>query len=194
MQKTLQRQAVTLAHGRFRLREVVYVCDERCEREGLLVTRRAPALRELVPPKSTVGYDVLVYVGIERFVGHRPREEIRATLEKEHGIHLSSGEISELGQRFLLYLEALHRDSAPALRAALAADGGWPLHLDATKTAAARCWSRWPAGAVGSWGPGRSPPNGPKPSGRGSKKSRRSSVRSVLLNPRFFARREDSCL
>jgi len=132
VQKTLQRQAVTLAHGRFRVREVVYVCDGRCKREGALVTRRAPALTELIPPKSTVGYDIMVNVGMERFVGHRQREEIRATLEKEHGIHLSSGEISELGKRFLIYLEALHRDAAPALRAALVADGGWPLHIDAT--------------------------------------------------------------
>jgi hypothetical protein len=53
-------------------------------------------------------------------------------LEKEHGIHLSSGKISEFGKRFVIYLEALHRDSAPARRAALAAEGGWPLHLDAT--------------------------------------------------------------
>lgn len=132
VQKTLQRQAITLAHGRFCVREVVYVCDHRCQRRGALVTRRAPALTELIPPKSTVGYDILVSVGLARFVGHRQREEIRATLEKEHGIHLSSGEISALGKRFLIYLEALHRDAAPALRAALAADGGWPLHVDAT--------------------------------------------------------------
>ena len=154
VQKTLQRQAVTLAHGRFRVREVVFVCDNRCEREGALVTRRSPALTELVPPKSTVGYDILVYVGIERFVGHRQREEIRATLAEQHGLQLSSGEISELGQRFVIYLEALHRDSAPALRAALAADGGWPLHLDATGEdgrgtllVAYAGWRRWVLGA-----------------------------------------------
>ncbi len=154
VQKTLQRQAVTLAHGRFRVREVVYVCDDRCEREGLLVTRRAPALTELIPPRTTVGYDIMAYVGIERFVGHRQREEIRATLAQEHGIHLSSGEIGELGQRFVIYLEALHRDSAPALRAALAADGGWPLHLDATGEdgrgtllVALAGWRRWVLGA-----------------------------------------------
>ena len=132
MQKTLQRRAVTLAHGPFRAREVVYVCARQCKRKGSLVTRRDPALTELIPPKSTVGYDIVVYVGIERFVGHRQREEIRGSLEKEHGIHLSCGEISELGKRFVMYLEALHRDSTPALRAALAADGGWPLHIDAT--------------------------------------------------------------
>ena len=60
VQKTLQRQAVTLAHGLFRVREVVYVCGGRCKREGSLATRRAPALTELIPPKSTVGYDVMV--------------------------------------------------------------------------------------------------------------------------------------
>ena len=154
VQKTLHRQALTLAHGRFRLRQVVYVCDQRCERGGSRVTRRSPALTELVPPKSTVGYDLLVYVGVERFVVHRQREEIRAALAKEHGIHLSSGEISELGQRFLIYLEALHRDSAPALRAALASDGGWPLHVDATGEdgrgtllVALAGWRRWVLGA-----------------------------------------------
>ena len=154
VQKTLQRQAVTLAHGLFRVREVVYVCDGRRKPEGSLATRRASALTEPIPPKSTVGYDVMVYVGIERFVCHRQREEIRATLEKEHGIHLSSGEISELGKRFVIYLETLYRDSAPALRAALAADGGWPLHLDATGEdgrgtllVAFAGWRRWVLGA-----------------------------------------------
>ena len=154
VQKTLQRRAVTMTHGQFRVREVVYVCGQRCRREGSLVTRRDPALAELIPPKSTVGYDVMVYVGIERFVGHRQREEICATLEKEHGIHLSSGEISELCKRFVMYLEALHRDSAPALRAALASDGGWPMHIDATcedgrgtLLVAFAGWRRWVLGA-----------------------------------------------
>ena len=154
VQKTLQRRAVTLAHGLFRVREVVYVCGRRCKRQGSLVTRRDPALTELIPPKSTVGYDIMVYVGIERFVGHRQREEIRTALEKDHGIHLSCGEISELGKRFVIYLEALHRDAAPALRAALAADGGWPLHIDATcedgrgtLLVAFAGWRRWVLGA-----------------------------------------------
>ena len=154
VQKTLKRSAVTLAHGLFRAREVVYVCARRCKRQGSLVTRRDPALAELIPPKSIVGYDVMVYVGIERFVRHRQREEIRGSLEKEHGIHLSSGEISELGKRFVMYLETLHRDSAPALRAALAADGGWPLHIDATcedgrgtLLVAFAGWRRWVLGA-----------------------------------------------
>lgn len=155
VQKTLQRNGVTLAHGTFRVREIVHVCAARCEKQGSLVTRRAAALAELIPPRSTVGYDVMVHVGLERFIHHRQREEIRADLEKGHGILLSSGEISELGKRFLVYLEALHRVSAPALRAALATDGGWPLHIDATGEdgrgtllVALAGWRRW---VLGTW-------------------------------------------
>jgi hypothetical protein len=65
-------------------------------------------------------------------VHYRQREEIRAELKERYGIVLSTGEISALGRRFLIYLEALHREKTPALRAALEADGGWPLHIDAT--------------------------------------------------------------
>jgi hypothetical protein len=96
----------------------------------------------------------MVHVGLERFLHHRQREEIRASLEADHGISLSSGEISVLANRFLTYLERLHSASAPALRAALAADGGWPLHIDAsgedgrgTLLVAFAGWRQWVLGA-----------------------------------------------
>jgi hypothetical protein len=155
VQKTLQRQAITLAHGPFRVREIVHVCAARCKKRGALVTQRAAALAELIPPKSTVGYDVMVHVGIERFVHHRQREEIRRTLEREHAISLSSGEISTLGARFLVYLEALHEAAAPALRSAMAADGGWPLHIDTTceggRGTLLVAYSGWRKWILGSW-------------------------------------------
>jgi len=93
---------------------------------------RTPTLAALLPPGSVIGYDVMVEVGLQRFVHHQQREEIRAALAHDHGVAVSTGEISRLATRFLAYLQALHDASAPALRAALAADGGWPLHLDAT--------------------------------------------------------------
>jgi hypothetical protein len=96
----------------------------------------------------------MVHVGLERFLHHRQREEIRVSLEADHGISLSSGEISVLAARFLRYLERLHCASAPALRAALAADGGWPLHVDAsgedgrgTLLVAFAGWRQWVLGA-----------------------------------------------
>ena len=153
-QKTLHRQAITLAHGPVRVREVVHVCAAGCRINGALVIQRAAALAELIPPRSTVGYDVMVHVGLQRFVHHRQREEIRAALKREHGIGLSTGEISELGTRFLVYLAALHEASAPALHSAMAADGGWPLHIDSTceggrgpLLAAYSGWRKWILGA-----------------------------------------------
>jgi hypothetical protein len=132
VQKTVQHTGITLAHGSFRSRETVYECPSGCKHEGKLVTARSSRLSKLLLPRSTVGYDVMVHIGRARFIHCRQREEIRADLQTQHGITLSTGEISSLSQRFLVYLEALHWKSAPALRRALESDGGWPLHIDAT--------------------------------------------------------------
>lgn len=154
MQKTVQRHGATLSHGTFRVRETVRVCASGCRHEGSPVGCRHEALNSLLPPGSVVGYDVMAYVGLERFVRHRQREEIRASLEHEHGIVISAGEVSDLGRRFLVYLGALHRRKAPALRAAMQEDGGWPLHVDATGEdgrgtllVAYSGWRRWVLGA-----------------------------------------------
>lgn len=149
VQKTWERKGVTLEHGPFRLRQTVRVCVSGCRGK-----KRSGALADLIPPRGVVGYDVMVYVGLERFLHHRQREEIRASLAAEHGISLSSGEISVLSSRFLAYLERLHLASSAALRAALAADGGWPLHIDATGEdgrgtllVAFAGWRQWVLGA-----------------------------------------------
>ena len=154
VQKTVRRTGLTLSHGSFRVRETVRVCASRCRHAGARVVHRPATLAGLIPPGSVVGYDVLVHIGLERFVHHRQRDEIRAGLEKDHGIGLSSGAISDLGRRFLVYLEALHREKAPALRAAMEAEGGWPLHIDATGEdgrgtllVAFAGWRRWVLGA-----------------------------------------------
>jgi hypothetical protein len=132
VQKTVPHTGLTLAHGSFRSRETVHVCPSGCKRQGKFVTARSSSLAKLLLPRSKVGYDVLVHIGLARFIHCHQRDEIRADLETQHGITLSTGEISSLSQRFLVYLEALHWKSAPALRQALESDGGWPLHIDAT--------------------------------------------------------------
>jgi hypothetical protein len=149
VQKTRRRRGVTLAHGTFHVQERVYVCPSGCERPG-----HAPTLAALLPPRSVVGYDVMAAVGLDRFVHYQQREEIRAKLAHDHGVRLSTGEISSLEQRFLAYLQALHDASRPALAAALRADGGWPLHLDATcedgrgtLLVAYTSWRHWTLGA-----------------------------------------------
>jgi hypothetical protein len=155
VQKSIPRQGCTLDHGTFLARETVHACPAgRHEPGGALVIRRARALRESLIPGRSVGYDVMVLVGMERYLRHRQREEIRETLRSEHGIQLSAGTISELALLFGNCLRALHEARADQLRAALERDGGWPMHIDATGEngrgtllVAYAGWRRWVLGA-----------------------------------------------
>ncbi len=133
VRKTLVRGARTLAHGSFRVHETESVCDAGCrEPSGTRTRRRSSNLGEMLLPRSTVGYDVMVYVGLQRYLHHQQRDEIRAALACEHGIVVSTGEISRLAHLFLSYLERLHHARRGSIRDALEQDGGWPLHIDAT--------------------------------------------------------------
>ena len=156
VQKTVQRRAVTIEHGDFEVRETVHACKAGCHTaSGAVLARRAGCLSTCLPPRGTFGYDVVVHVGLERFVRHRQREEIRDALKALHGIVVSAGEVSRLALQFLGCLEALHAQRAGALREALAADGGWPLHVDATgedgRGTLLVAWSGWRSWVLGAW-------------------------------------------
>ncbi len=133
VQKTVPHQGKTLTHGDFNACATVHVCAARCyHANGALVTRSAQALQASLLPRRSIGYDVMVFVGLKRYLHHRQREEIQNLLLGEHGILLSTGTISDLARVFAGYLRALHEARADKLRAALERDGGWPLHIDAT--------------------------------------------------------------
>lgn len=155
VQKTLLRYGKTMAHGQFEARQTVCTCAEGCRHPlGILVTQGADSLREHLLPGSIVGYDVMVSVGLERFLHHKQREEIQAAL-LDKGIRISTGEVSDLSRKFVRYMARLHRARAGELRAALEDDGGWPLHIDATGEAGRGTmlviiagWRKW---VLGSW-------------------------------------------
>jgi len=88
------------------------------------------ALSRLVAPHQRYGYDLVVHVGLARYLRGKQRQEIRAELHQAHGLVLCEGSVSTLCDRFLVYLEALHLRRVPELRRAMA--DGYPLHLDAT--------------------------------------------------------------
>src|SRR2546429_5693112 len=90
VQKTIQRWGKPLAHGLFRVRETIYACASRRKKGHRVVTARSSFLAQLLLPHSTVGYDLLVYVGCQRFVHYRQREEMRAELKERYGIVLST--------------------------------------------------------------------------------------------------------
>ena len=154
VQKTGPRTGLTLSHGAFEARETIHACLDKCRwPSGALVTRRAACLSKELPPGSNVGYDVMVFVGFERFLHHRQREEIQASLV-EQGVRISTGEVSKLSGKFVSYVARLHRARAGRLEAVLEGDGGWPLHVDATGEAGRGTmlvviagWRQWVLGA-----------------------------------------------
>jgi hypothetical protein len=122
--KTKTRTVITLAAGPFAAREVWKRCA--CGTE-----LRANELATFVRSHQRYGYDLIVHVGLARYLRRLQRTEIRHELRCERGIELSTGTISALCDRFLAYLGALHVKRAPELRAVLQ-EGGYPLHIDAT--------------------------------------------------------------
>jgi hypothetical protein len=127
IQKSQTRTVITLAVGAFSAREI----RKQCARSGRACSVvGSQELARLVKPRQRFGYDLVVHVGLSRYLHHRQRQEICAELRTKRGIVLSTGSVSYLCDRFLLYLEALHVSRAPALRAEM--KGGYPLHLDAT--------------------------------------------------------------
>lgn len=155
VQKSGPRHGRTLQHGQFEAWETVEVCAAGCRYpSGELATMRSAVLTAELLPKRMMGYDVMVFVGMQRYLEHRQREEIRTALVENYGIWLSCGEVSNLARVFLDYLLRLHTARVKELRAALVADGGWPLHIDATGEdgrgtllVAFAGWRQWVLGA-----------------------------------------------
>jgi len=130
VQKTVEHEGRTIEHGAFHVRETVYVCKSRCHTDdGSLFTKRAQSVVRTLMPNSIVGYDLMVCVGLKRLLEHKQREEIIGELNENHGINLSSGEVSNLTGTFLEYLLRLHHARADQLRGVLEADGGWPMQV-----------------------------------------------------------------
>ena len=73
----------------------------------------------------------MVAIGILRWFFDYQREEIR-TLLLSRKVHISTGEISNLSEEFLLRFYALHKRLAPQINALFKKRGGIRLHLDGT--------------------------------------------------------------
>jgi len=85
-----------------------------------------------------VAYDVVVRVGIARFLECRQFEEIQLEMSHRHGLEIPVRTLSYQAQRFLAHLQAVHEESIPLLRAAMSERGGYILHIDGTCEEASR--------------------------------------------------------
>lgn len=73
----------------------------------------------------------MLAIGILRWFFDYQREEIKAILSSR-GLHISTGEISNLSKEFLLRFYALNKRHMPQIKALFEKKGGVRLHLDGT--------------------------------------------------------------
>jgi len=97
VQKSMPRLGRTLTHGSFEARETVYECADKCRwPSGVRVVQHAACLQASLMPGCVIGYDVMVFVGLKRFLHHCQREEICSALLDQYGVNISTGEVSAL--------------------------------------------------------------------------------------------------
>ena len=125
---TRRRHVVSLAYGRFLAVERQGFCPAHPE----LPPVRSQQLQRIVAPGSTVAYDVLVHVGIARFVECRQTEEIKMDLSRHYGAEIPERTISYLAQKFVAYFQVVHHQSVILLREDMRHRGGYILHIDGT--------------------------------------------------------------
>lgn len=127
IQKSKKRQVITLQAGVFSAKEIRKQCIENPDHPVM----GSAALSRLVKPRQRYSYELIVYVGLARYLNGQQRTEIEEQLHEAHCIELSDGSVSNLCERFLTLLEALHLSRVPTFRQ-LVQKEGYPLHLDAT--------------------------------------------------------------
>lgn len=125
--RSKKRTVVTFDEGAFEAIEV----QKRCRQNRSHPVMKSEALSRIVRPRQRFGYDLIVYVGLARYLRRKQRDEIQDELFRKRQIELSVGTVSHLCDRFLLYLEVLHLVRSPYLKAAMQ-EHGYPLHIDAT--------------------------------------------------------------
>lgn len=117
---------VTLHIGAFKARETILLC-QKCKR-----TYGSEELQKLKPAGGTFGYEVIVYVGRAMFQRFRNEKEIKQELAKKH-VEISERGVSLLAKKFIVYLSLAHRESREKLKQLMQKNGGYILHLDATR-------------------------------------------------------------
>lgn len=133
VQKSYPHRGRTIAHGMFTVWETFWECANGCRHtSGCKVVQRAQSVSDILMPHSTIGYDVMAFIGRQRFLKYRQREEIQTQLAETYQVRLSSGEISRLAVLFTTYVARLHQAKTEQLKEILDHDGGWPMHVDAT--------------------------------------------------------------
>ena len=125
---TRSRHVLSARYGKF----VALERQGYCPTHPQLPPARSERLARLVPPRSNIAYDVLVHIGLARFLQCRQGQEIQLELSRQQGIEVPLRTISQLAQKFVACVQVVHQESIPLLRTQMHERGGYILHVDGT--------------------------------------------------------------
>lgn len=130
---TSRRSFSTIRFGKVTFRESQVRCGVHTHgvEDGAPLIYGSAFLRSLAPAGWTIGFDVIVYVGKQRFLKYRQVEEVREALQAQ-GIDCSPSSVSRWADFFLAAVECLHYAKTQKLRRLIELRGGYLLHIDAT--------------------------------------------------------------
>ena len=103
-----------------------------CPVHATLPPARSRELSRIVAPGCNLGYDLIAWAGLARFLQCRQHEEIQKELSHQAGIEVPVRTISESCHKFVAYVQAVHQESIPLLRREMCDRGGYILHIDGT--------------------------------------------------------------
>ncbi len=130
--KTQRTTVVSIKYREFIAVETLLFCPEHKYDGNSIIKYDSPELNQIVPPYSNFAYDVVVYIGISRFLHHKQKSEIQHELKIEHGIKISDSGITHLSDNFLIYCMCVHGLASSKIKEIQDKRGGYILHIDAT--------------------------------------------------------------
>ncbi len=126
VQRTVLRYPRGILLGEPIVKHQIKKCP-RCKREYPF-----EQLHQLIPPHGNYAYDIIIYVGLERFSHHRQNLEIQEQILHRFKLWLPESTINALAHQFLDYFSAVHYAKANDIDQLIKSNGGYVAHFDGT--------------------------------------------------------------
>ena len=126
IQRTVLRYPRGILLGEPLVKHQIKKCP-RCKREYPF-----EQLHQLIPPHGNYAYDIIIYVGLERFRHHRQNLEIQEQILHRFKLWLPESTINALTHQFLDYFSAVHYAKANDIDQLIKSNGGYVAHFDGT--------------------------------------------------------------
>ena len=126
IQRTVLRYPRGILLGEPILKHHIKKCP-RCKREYPF-----EQLHQLIPPHGNYAYDIIIYVGVERFRHYRQNLEIQDQILNRFKLHIPPSTINALAHQFIDYFSAVHYAKANDIAMLIRKNGGYVAHFDGT--------------------------------------------------------------